>query len=160
MILKVLFYRFICLTTIYTAIIAFNISCASNNDPNKMEISLLEPWCHIDTFYINSNILISKKITFLVNGYRNTAAHEAKLDSFICASKDSTWINYKCVMPVFKKSKYTNNENVKRNHYIIYDYSYEHDYIGEYHWSKETGFYKVIQKGKEYVGDVICKEKE
>lgn len=126
-----------------------------------MEITLFEPRCGIDTLYTNNKMYTYKVIAFLLDGYRNTAAHEAKLDSFICACKDSTWINYdQCAISIFKKSKYTNNENVKRNHYIIYDYSYEHDYIGMYHWSKEIGFTKVIQKGKEYVSDVICKEKK
>ena len=114
-----------------------------------MEISFFEPKCRIDTLLANNKMYTYKVIAFLVVGYKNTAPHEAKLDSLICASWDSTWNDYtECVIPVYTKSKHINNENIKENPRDYYEYS-DNDYIFQYYWSKELGYIKTVEKGKE-----------
>lgn len=100
-----------------------------------------------------------KVISYLVDGYRNTAAHEAKLDSFICASWDSTWADYaECVIPIHKKSRHINNENIKKNPHDYYDYPDESEYVYFYRWSKGIGLTKTVRKGNLYFDGVLCKE--
>ncbi len=99
-----------------------------------------------------------KVIQYLVGGYQNTAAHEAKLDSFVCAARDSTWTDYaQCVITIYKKSKYTNNENIKKNPHHYYNYS-QNDFIYQYRWSDEIGYTKTSEKVKIYFDRVVCKQ--
>ena len=144
---------------VYIGIALLYFSCTSNNDPNKMEMTLFEPKCRVDTLITNNKMYTYKVITFLVDGYKNTAAHEAKLDSFVCASWDSTWTDYaECVIPIYKKSKYTNNDNIKNNPHHYYEYS-QNDFIYQYYWSKEIGYTKTVENGREYFDGVMCKQK-
>jgi len=132
--------------------------CSCMSSPNEMEMTLFEPRCRTDTLMNNNKIYRYKVTPYLVDGYQNTAAHEAKIDSFVCAIRDSTWDDYdECLIPIYKKSKYTNSKNIKNNPHDIYEYSQENDFIYQYRWSNEIGYTKTVQKGKEHFDDVICK---
>ena len=143
---------------IYIGIALIYASCISNDDPNKMKITIFEPQCRVDTLINNNKMSTYLVIPYLVEGYKNTAAHEVRLDSFICAKHDSTWSNYAdCLFPIYKKSKYTNNENIKKHPEDIYEYSNENDFLFEYRWSKEIGYTKLFLKFKSHNDKVICK---
>jgi len=148
--------------TIHPIMIYFGIgllysTCISNYKPNDMEMTLFEPRCRIDTIITNNTMFRYKVIAYLVDGYQNTAAHEARLDSFVCAIRDSTWDDYtECLILIYKKSKYTNNENIKKNPRDIYEYSQDNDHIYQYYWRKRTGYTKTCVKGKEYFDTVLC----
>ncbi len=145
------------LATFYIGIALLYSSCVLN-DPNKMEITLFEPKCRVDTLINNNKIFTYNVISYLVEGYQSSAAHEAKLDSFVCAIRDSTWANYaQCLILVYKKSKHINNENIKKNPHDYYDYSQESDFIYQYRWSKQIGYTKTAGNGKEYFDNVMCK---
>lgn len=133
-------------------------SCTSN--PNEMEMTLFEPLCRIDTIITNNKMYRYKVTPYLVDGYKNTAAHEAKIDSFVCEIRDSTWDEYaEYLIPIYKKSRYTNNENIKNNPHDIYDYSQENDLMYQYRWSIGRGYNKETIKGKEYYEGVMCRQR-
>jgi hypothetical protein len=137
----------------------FASSCQIKSDPNKMEMILFEPVCRIDT--INNNTINTYKIvSYLADGYYNSAAHEAKIDSFVCSIQDSTWSAYdQCIIQIYQKSKYTNNEYIAKNPRDLDRYSQDNDFLYRYVWANGIFYSKIYLKGKSHYDDLMCNEK-
>lgn len=152
------FSQYICITTTLYGIILFHAGCQPQNDPNEMKFSLFNPGCGIDTFISNNNMYIYKTNAYLITGFQNTAAHESKIDSFVCSLQDSTWGRYnECRILIYKKSKHTNNEYISKNPRDLDRYSMDNDFLYWYTWGNGIVYSKVAIKGKKYYDDVMCK---
>ena len=126
-------------------------------DKQVLEISIFEPVCRVDTIRHKDKFSTCLIISYLVNGYHSSPEHEIRLDSFVCTIQDSTWNTYdQCLIQFYKKSYYTNNENITRNPRDLDRYSQENDFLYQYRWSNGVFYSKVSMKGKPYYDKIMC----
>lgn len=156
MIINKFYLHFFANTTIFVCML-LQSSCMVNNDPSKMKMSLFEPVCWIDTFKHDNKVNTFKIVSYLVDHYQNTAAYEHRIDSFVCTIPDSTWLVYdECNIQIYKKSKHTNNEHIKKEPRALYRYSQENDFLYQYRWMKGSYYSKISMKGKLFYQNIIC----
>lgn len=152
------FFQFVCIAAILFGTMLFHLGCQPKNDPNEMKFSLFNPVCGIDTVLNNNNIYVYITSAYLITGFQNTAAHEAKIDSFVCSIQDSTWGRYsECRILIYKKSKYTNNEYISKNPRDLDRYSMDNDFLYWYTWANGIVYSKVSIKGQKHYDDLMCK---
>ena len=153
-------FQSVCITAIFYGIMLFHLECQHKNDPNEMKFILFNPVCKIDTFTNKNNIYIRKTNAYLITGFQNNAAHEAKIDSFVCSLQDSTWERYsECYILIYKESKYTNNEYISKNPRDLDRYSMDTDFLYWYTWANGIVYSKVAIKGQKFYDDIMCNEK-
>lgn len=106
--------------------ITFLVSC--NNNRNNI---VIENFHSLDSIYYQQNIL-SKK-SYLVDGYDNTYIED--IDKHFCSLNiDSLYARYQSSFSIiyFRKSNFTNNEELRNGDRVLYDYSYDNDHIVVY----------------------------
>jgi hypothetical protein len=144
----------------FLGITVLDYSCVTNNNKDEMQISLFTPVCYIDTIQNNNQIHTYKIVSYLIEGYQNTALFEEQIDSFVCSIQDSTWLLYdECNILFYKKSKYTNNEHIQEAPRDLYRYSQDNDFLYQYRWSTKYGYSKISLKGKTHFDNVNCDKK-
>jgi hypothetical protein len=132
--------------------------CVLYNESNAIEMTPFEPVCYIDTVDYDGHRRTIKVISYLVEGFKDTAIHEAKLDSMVCSTRDTSWLkNDKCIIQIYKKSKITNNEHIKKNRKDLDRYSMDNDFLYAYDWTVQYGFSKISIKGKTHLNSVMCR---
>ncbi|MBN8681057.1 MAG: hypothetical protein J0L99_00320 [Chitinophagales bacterium] len=124
-----------------------------------MKFILFTPACGTHSALNNNNIYTYRTDAYLITSFQNTAAHEAKIDSFVCTIQDSTWARYtECFILIYKKSKYTNNEYTAKNPRDLDRYSMDNDFLYWYTWANGRLYSKVAIKGYKFYEDVMCIE--
>ena len=128
--------------------ITFLVSC--NNNRNHI---IIENFHSLDSIYYQQNIL-SKK-SYLVNGYDNTYIED--IDKHFCSLNiDSLYGRYQSSFSIiyFRKSNFTNNEELRNGDRVLYDYSYDNDHIVVYEIVSRSliakRFYGLREKSQNY----------
>jgi hypothetical protein len=134
------------------------IHCKAKSESSTIEMTLFEPVCYIDSADLNGHRRSIKVLSYLVEDFKYTAIHEAKLDSMVCSTRDASWLKHdECIIQIYKKSKITNNEHIKKNRKDIDRYSMDNDFLYVYNWTVQYGFSKIYRKGKTHLKSVMCK---
>jgi hypothetical protein len=102
----------------------------------------------VDSHYIKENgkrIFVPSYIhtsfgrSYIVENYVDDEINNRKIDSFACIVADSFYQSYTSFhIAFYRKTKITNNENIKLIPQDINDYSYSNDLIIEHSWSQNN----------------------